>query len=56
MRRELGGFAVEVDARVPAPLALLIRACLSVDPDARPSLAASRESLAAAAVDAPGWA
>jgi len=56
VRRELGGFAVDVDARVPLPLAQLVAECLAVEPDARPTLAAARARLAAAALDAPGWA
>jgi hypothetical protein len=49
-RRAAAGFAAPVDAGVPLPLAGLIRACLAVDPGARPSLGELRAELEAMAL------
>ena len=54
-QRELDGYVRNVDARVPPPLADLINVCLAVDPAMRPTLAAARLRLVAAAADAPAW-
>ena len=55
VKRSLVNFAVDVGEHVPPPLAQLITACLVVDPKQRPTLAAARERLAAAALEAPEW-
>lgn len=55
VRRSMTKFAVETGEHVPLPLAQLIGACLAVDPEQRPTLAAARERLAEAALKAPEW-
>ena len=55
VRRTMDKFEVPVAEHVPAPLAQLIGACLAVDPEERPTLAAARERLAEAALEAPQW-
>ena len=55
VRRELAGYERAVAPLVPAPLAALATACLSVDPAARPSLAAARMQLAGMQQQSRAW-
>jgi hypothetical protein len=53
--REASGFAPAVAPHVPPPLAQLVRSCLAVDPEARPTVERVRMSLAQLTDAANKW-
>ena len=55
VNRELAGYKRTVAPHVPAPLAALTSACLSVDPAARPGLTEARLQLAGMQQESANW-